>query len=234
MRLLLPLLCCLTLLPLPGRAQVLVELFTSQGCSSCPPADALMGELAARDDVIALAYHVDYWDYLGWKDTFAKPAFSERQRQYAYTVDRQYIGRRLRGSFTPEAVIGGYDSLIGSSRQAIVSRIVAHQDMEQKVALRLARSGNALSIEVEPIYTGLPQARIMLARILPEATVEIGRGENRGRTLTYHRVVTELVRLGDWDGQDTVRLQAAAGDGPVVVFVQDGKAGPVLAVAESR
>jgi len=234
MRIVQVLVVCLMLLPVPARAQVLVELFTSQGCSSCPPADTLLGELAKRDDVIALSYHVDYWDYLGWKDTFAQAAFSDRQRAYSGTVDRQYIGRRLRGSFTPEVVVGGRDSLIGSSRQGVVSRIIAQNDQEPRARIALSREGDALTIELTPLWTGIGEVRVMLAQVDNEATVDIRRGENRGRTLTYHRVVRDLSSVGNWDGKAAGRLTLPDVPGHAVVFLQQGHAGPVLAVAEIR
>ena len=232
MRRVVPLLVLFLMAAPMARAQVLVELFTSQGCSSCPPADALLEELSGRDDVIALAFHVDYWDYLGWKDTFARPEFTARQQAYSRKVDRQYIGRKLRGSFTPEVVIGGYDSLVGSSRQGIVSRIVAHRDMARKVELDLARSEGQISVRLQPIAADVPRTRIMLASVRDAAVVDVERGENRGRKLTYHRIVEALKVLGNWDGASTAELTAPDPGGTVVVFLQAGKAGPVLAVAE--
>ncbi len=212
---------------------VLVELFTSQGCSSCPPADSYLGELAASDDVIALAYHVDYWDYLGWKDTFAKPAYTLRQRTYSLQVNRQYIGSTFAGIFTPEAVVQGTDSLIGSSRETIAARVAAHQAAPIGADLALTREGENLNIRVSPAPNGSPKARIMVATYLPEAKVDVRRGENAGRQLTYHHVVTSLTHAGDWNGKDTVDVRMKGVNGAAVVFLQGGGAGPVLAVAQS-
>lgn len=213
---------------------VLVELFTSQGCSSCPPADALLGELAKRDGVIALAYHVDYWDYLGWKDTFAQPAFTQRQRSYAPQVDRQHIKRRLRGSFTPEMVIQGRDSLIGSAARTVEARIEAHAATPAVAKVALKSEGADLIVNLTPARGQAADTRVMMARFRPKIDVTIDRGENAGRTLTYHRVVTELSQIGRWDGKAGQTLRVSNVDGPVVVFLQRGNAGPVLAAAERR
>lgn len=213
---------------------VLVELFTSQGCSSCPPADSYLGELAASGDVIALAYHVDYWDYLGWKDTFAKPAYTLRQRTYALQVNREYIGSNFGGIFTPEAVVQGTDSLIGSSRQIIADRVAVHQAAPAGADLDLTREGESMSIRVSPAPTGSPKARIMVATYLPEANVDVRRGENAGRQLTYHHVVTSLTHAGDWNGKDTMDVRVNGVTGAAVVFLQRGGAGPILAVAQSE
>lgn len=220
----------------PARAQgqpILVELFTSQGCSSCPPADALLGELAARDDVIALAYHVDYWDYLGWKDTFASRANTIRQTTYSEEVDRQYIGRRFMGIFTPEVVVQGTDSLIGSSRSTITARIEAHSALDPLADLSLQRDGTTLVVSVRPAQDDVPPARVMFATYLSEAKVGVKRGENAGRELTYHHVVKALRHATDWNGRDAINVTINDLEGPVVVFLQRGAAGPVLAAAQS-
>lgn len=218
----------------PARADgpVLVELFTSQGCSSCPPADALLPELAERADVIALAYHVDYWDYLGWRDTFAQAAFSERQGRYSTKVDRTHIrGHRFGGSFTPEVVVQGVDSLIGSDGLSILARVSAHAAQPTGAELKLSREGEDLIVELQP-GPGAASAAVKLAAVLPRATVEIARGENARRTLTYHHIVQDLRRIHDWDGTSAVRLRVPGVPGQAVVFVQDGKAGRVFGAAE--
>ncbi|MEM8788166.1 MAG: DUF1223 domain-containing protein [Pseudomonadota bacterium] len=220
--------------PMPAAADqpVVVELFTSQGCSSCPPADRLLGELAERGDVIALAYHVDYWDYLGWKDTFADAKYSDRQRDYAPQVDRSYIGRAFRGSFTPEVVVQGTDSLIGSAARIIQERIDAYAAADAYADILMERASGGLIVRIDPAGGTVPATRVMMARYMPRATVEIGRGENAGRSLTYHRVVTELRQIGDFSGQGRLDLRVPEVDGPVVIFLQRGDAGPILAAAE--
>lgn len=152
---------------------VLVELFTSQGCSSCPPADAHFGELAQQDNVVALAFHVDYWDYLGWSDTFADPAFADRQRTYAPRVDRSHIGRALRGSFTPEMVVQGTESLIGSMRKTVGSRVAAHAAGMPKARLDLSRVGGGIRVDVDTSGRPAKAARVMLARYTAEASAPV-------------------------------------------------------------
>ncbi|MEO1313757.1 MAG: DUF1223 domain-containing protein [Pseudomonadota bacterium] len=219
----------------PAAAQdrpVLVELFTSQGCSSCPPADRLLGELAKRDDVIALAYHVDYWDYLGWKDTFARPEHTKRQRGYAQEANREYLGRTFRGSFTPEMVVQGSDSLIGSSALTIQQRITAHSKTTAPAEVTLARIEGGLTIRVVPLGNGSPSANIMVATYTPEARVDVRRGENAGKALIYYHVVSELIKASDWDGTAPIDLTVRGVSGPVVVFLQRGSTGKVLAAAQ--
>lgn len=221
---------------MPSAAQalrpVVVELFTSQGCSSCPPAEELLRELGMRDNVITLAYHVDYWDYLGWEDTFASPAFTERQRRYAIKVDRQHIERPLRGAFTPEMIIQGTDSLIGSARAAIEARIAAHAAVPPLADIALRQDGADLLVDITPAAARLPDMEVMLATYLPEASVTVTRGENAGRTLDYTHVVTDLRMIASWDGVEPLTLRVGGAAGPVVVFLQRGRAGPILAAAQ--
>ena len=219
----------------PARAQagepVLVELFTSQGCSSCPPADRLLHELGARDDVIALAYHVDYWDYLGWEDAFGQPAFSQRQHSYSQRVNREYIGGRYRGAFTPELVIAGSDSLVGSARKIIEKRIDAHSRTPAPATIALRRDGGAIRAEIASRGNPAPRVQVMLATYVPNATVKITRGENAGKSIDYSNIVTELRKIGEWDGTAPVTLEARGVDGPAVVFLQRGEAGQIIAAA---
>jgi len=202
---------------------VVVELFTSQGCSSCPPADEMMHELAARGDVIALALHVDYWDYIGWKDSFASPAFTQRQHAYARAA-------RERTVYTPQFVIGGEGHVIGARGMEVMDMIYAYEaepspvemDVEPTEAgfTLLARSGERQDMVVQVV------------RYMPEETVEILRGENRGRTLTYSNIVTHWDVVQDWDGAAPLRLEAAlSGDQPAVVIIQEAGHGPILAAA---
>src|SRR5690606_3856896 len=129
-------------LPISASAQelpVVVELYTSQGCSSCPPADALMEELAARSDVIALSLHVDYWDYIGWEDSFAQPAYGQRQRSYAQAAGEHMV-------YTPQMVIGGTHQVIGTDAMALMDAIRAHAALPVAVNLELRHSGAQLQI----------------------------------------------------------------------------------------
>ena len=213
----------------PGIAQdspVVVELFTSQGCSSCPPADAVLADLATRDDVIALALHVDYWDYIGWKDTFAQPEFTARQQNYA-----NFAGERV--VYTPQMMVGGLDSIVGSNAMALMDGIAAHQAAEPAVRLGLTRHGDVLSISAQAVaHIGGPMT-VQLVRYKPEETVDIQHGENAGHSIRYVNVVTSWETLQSWDGAAPLAIDMQLlGDDPAVVIVQ--KAGPGLIVAAAR
>ena len=188
---------------LPGMAgerPVVVELFTSEGCSSCPPADAFLEDLVARDDVLALSLHVDYWDYIGWEDTFASPDHTARQRGYAKASERKMV-------YTPQMIINGADHAVGTRLKDVGDLIDKH----------LARSGGDLSVDVREeggmvhLTARTPSPRTMplavyLVRYLPEETVEIERGENAGKTITYVNIVTEMQTLARWDTVEPLEL----------------------------
>ncbi|MEL7114069.1 MAG: DUF1223 domain-containing protein [Pseudomonadota bacterium] len=214
-------------LPLAGQTGervVVVELYTSQGCSSCPPADALLGELSARDDVIPLALHVDYWDYIGWKDEFADPAHTERQKKYAYASGQRTI-------YTPQMIVGGLDHVVGYKPMQLAKFIQTHSAVPEPVAIALTRDGGSLTIAI-PAADGLGETVVQLVRYTPKANVEIRRGENRGRTLAYHNIVNELRVIADWDGTAAFQqTMDVSGDAPIVVFLQAAGHGPILAAA---
>lgn len=206
---------------------VVVELFTSQGCSSCPPADRILGELAGERDVIALAFHVDYWDYLGWRDEFASPAFTNRQRAYARAAGERSI-------YTPQMVVGGKDHVIGSKGMKVSQLVRAHMSAPQPVDVRLQRQGNTVAVRASA-DGAIPRVSVQLITYTPKATVAIRRGENAGRTLTYHNVVRQVTPLGAWDGRGAFSASASVPAGmPVVVLVQAGGAGPILGAAHLR
>ena len=207
---------------------VVVELFTSQGCSSCPPADRLLAQLAGREDVIALALHVDYWDYIGWKDSFAQPAFTARQKGYARAAGQRSV-------YTPQMIVGGLDHVMGVRPMAVADLIRAHAEAPRKALVELERAADAqLAIEIRAVAPVGP-AEVHLVRYRPHATVKITRGENAGRTLDYANIVTEWSVLARWDGQAPLRLLAEAkGEQPVVVLVQGADHGAVLAAARLR
>lgn len=206
---------------------VVVELFTSQGCSSCPPADQLLGELARRDDVIALALHVDYWDYIGWKDVFAQAGFTKRQKAYAAAAGHRSI-------YTPQMVVQGTEDVVGNRRMDVADLIRKHESQRLPVLVELARNGSELVISARALRSAGP-ADIHLVRYEPETVVAIKRGENAGRTLTYHNVVTDWRVLGRWDGQDTYKARLPiSGPRPLVVLVQRAGHGPILAAARLR
>lgn len=213
----------LTLAACPVAADpVVVELFTSQGCSSCPPADELLGQLAERDDVITLSLHVDYWDWIGWEDTFATSDYTARQRAYAQAAGTSVV-------YTPQFVIAGTDQVAGPSAMELVERISAHQGKTQDVLKAVTTGDGGVAIQAD---AGGEPARLVLAELLPEATVQIGRGENAGRQVTYHNVVRSWQVLSDWDGAPMVMDVPAAADGNYqVVLAQsivNGMPGPVI------
>ena len=169
--------------PAPGASgTVVLELFTSQGCSSCPPADAFLGELSRRPGVIGLSWHVDYWNNLGWRDPFARRAWTDRQREYA---------RRLNAEvYTPALVINGVAVLVGSDKAAVYQAIEQAAPPRVAVALRRTSSG----LEAEIATTSAPVSGL-LATYDPEQSTPVDAGENGGRRLTEYRIVREAMEL---------------------------------------
>jgi hypothetical protein len=176
------------------RPRMVVELFTSQGCSSCPPADKLLADLAKDGSVLALSMPVDYWDYLGWKDTLAERSFTERQKAYGdVRGDRQV--------YTPQAVIDGVTHAVGSDQDAILKAEKAATDKGAlSVPLSIEVAGGTVKVTV-PAVAGAPAASVLLFPIVRKMEVAIGRGENKGRTITYNNVVRSVVPLGVWHGE---------------------------------
>ncbi|MCZ8079750.1 MAG: DUF1223 domain-containing protein [Rhodobacteraceae bacterium] len=204
---------------------VVVELYTSQGCASCPPADEFLAELATHKEVIPLALHVDYWDYIGWEDSFAQAAFTERQKMYARAVKSRLI-------YTPQMIIGGVDRVEGNTPDAVVNLIGKHLAVERTVQVTIERQGERVVIRAvaEPPLSG--GAVVQLVRYMPAAEVAIERGENAGRLVTYRNIVTEWTKVADWPGLAPLEIEAAApGDAPVVVIVQEPGPAAVLAAA---
>lgn len=187
-----------------AQPKAVLELYTSQGCSSCPPADALMKSYVARPDIIALSFPVDYWDYLGWKDTFGKSKFSERQRTYG----------RQRGDgqiYTPQMVVDGLAHTIGSNADEIDRAIAlnASKFAKSRVPVTMRADQGQLLIEAgnAPDGSDVKDANIWLALIQAEAEIPVRAGENRGKTLKYYNVVRELTPIGMWSGKAmTIRL----------------------------
>ena len=211
-----------------------VELFTSQGCSSCPPADALLEKLSTDPNLIAISLPVDYWDYLGWKDTFAKPAYTERQRAYAQARgDRQV--------YTPQAVINGRTHANGASRHEIAGA-VSQSAASLDVPLEVSRKGGAVTVTVGATTAGAPSrvGTIIAMPVIARREVAIGRGENAHNKVVYTNIVRELIPLGTWSGAATsVTIPASALEGAdsVVVLVQTGttgRPGPILAAAQVK
>jgi hypothetical protein len=215
----------------PAKSLPVLELFTSQGCSSCPPADALMQEFAVRRDVVALTLPVDYWDYLGWKDTLARPAFALRQRSYA----------KVRGDgevYTPQMVVNGMAHVVGSHR-ADIERALSQTNEKlehQRVSVELRAEPGSLIVAIGP---GRPtksgSGTVWLALVEPRVEVEIERGENKGRKIAYFNVVRELTNIGGWTGEAAVIKYGHDGakQSPMryAAIVQQGTAGPIIGAA---
>lgn len=204
---------------------VLVELYTSQGCSSCPPADEFMAELVKDPNVIALSLHVDYWDYIGWKDTFGNAVFTKRQKSYAKANGSRMI-------YTPQMIVDGVDRIEGNDPVRVSESIRRHLAGLSPVSLQVTRNGDRVVIRAvaePPLTRG---ARVQVVRYLPKAVVRIERGENAGREVTYHNVVTDWQAVAQWAGREALEMETSApGSDPVVVIVQSEGPAEVLAVA---
>jgi hypothetical protein len=193
---------------------VVVELFTSQGCSSCPPADAFLTDLARqRRDVLPLAFHVTYWDRLGWKDPYSLDAATVRQKEYARHLDDD-------GVYTPQMVVDGTTGFVGSSRTQGLSVIAAAP--RKTVPVSVVRDGAGLRIEVG---AGTGQAQVLLVGFDPAHETHIGRGENGGRTLLESNIVRSLTPVGTWSGPALeLRQPPPAGEGfAVLLQAGDGR-----------
>ncbi len=213
-----------------GKPPVVVELYTSQGCNSCPPADKLLGQLARRDDLIALTFNVDYWDYLGWKDTLADPAYTMRQRHYAAAM-------RNRTVYTPQMVIGGRQHAVGSDVSAVSAAIEAEQRHgSDGPVLRLEHRDDRVLVSVAPSSRKGADATVWLVRYDQRHDIPIERGENAGSHLSYFNVVRDMRALGRWQGQamqldlSRAELEEGGRDGCAII-IQKGPVGPVLAAA---
>ena len=222
------LVCLFTTVPAFAQTSpVVVELFTSQGCSSCPPADDMMGVLAERDDVIALSLHVDYWDYIGWKDEFAVPANAKRQRGYAVAAGRKSV-------FTPEMIVNGESDVVGAKPMKLATLIEQHKSKPARVSLSLARHGNQVEIAAHRL-SGSPttEMEVQMLRYQPSRRAKITRGENAGRVMHYVNVTQDWRVVTTWDGRKDLTLRTdAAGDLPVVVLIQEINHGPIFAAAQ--
>jgi hypothetical protein len=233
--------CAIVAIIRPAHAdpRAVIELFTSQGCSSCPPADKIMGELAQDPSVIAMSMPIDYWDYLGWKDTLADSRFSARQKAYS----------KMRGDrevYTPQAVINGSAHVIGSDRDRIEDAIgtTRKENGVMSIPVTMTQSGKQLTVSVAAASKGTAAHRethgeVWICSISRAVPISIARGENRGKEITYYNVVRNLLKIGDWNGEPgswTVPIDKVASEGvdAAVVYVQDGsgdKPGPMLGAA---
>lgn len=201
---------------------VVVELFTSQGCASCPPADRMLADLVGHPDVLPLALHVDYWDYIGWSDTFADPAYTIRQKGYARAGGVQTI-------YTPQLVVNGIDHVVGAKPMRLMDLIEAHGAIPDNVDLDVVRENGALRIEARAQGPGGPYV-VQVVAYDPMAEVAIPRGENSGKVMTYVNIVTDWEIAGEWDGAEPIRLEIPL-EGPGAVLVQQTGHGEIVAAA---
>lgn len=178
------------------NAETVVELFTSQGCSRCPDADELLSDLGMRDDVVALGYHIDYWDYIGWQDTFALPANTELQKAYAESWGKMRI-------YTPQMVINGQTAVVGSDA-AQAERAIEEAVSPLSVSLR-ANGEQSITFEA-PADASLPPAVVWVVTYRDSAEVAIERGENSGRALAYTHIVTGRQAIGMWDPEEGAEI----------------------------
>ena len=208
-----------------GTGPVVVELYTSQGCSSCPPADALLARLAQRDDVLPLALHVDYWDYIGWKDSFGDPAHTKRQRAYARAGGRRSI-------YTPQMIVQGAEHVLGAQPLNVRDLIKGHADDPALISLTAKRTDDGrlhLSARRMPGSAEAP-AVVQLVRYEPRQKVKITKGENAGRTVTYTNIVKDWIVLGEWDMRQPFEARAPIkGALRAAVIVQRKGPGQILA-----
>ena len=217
--------------PSAADPRAVVELFTSQGCSSCPPADKVLGELAKDPTVIALSLPVDYWDYLGWKDTLADSRFSARQKAYSGM-------RGDRDVYTPQAVVNGSVHVLGSDQSGIEQAAVrTRTDGVMSVPVTLTKSGKQIDVAIAAANGR--SGEIWICAISKQVPITISRGENRGHQITYHNVVRSVLKVGDWNGKAgswSMPLENIARDGidAAAVYIQDGnrdRPGPMLGAA---
>ena len=229
--------CAIIAIIRPAHAdpRAVIELFTSQGCSSCPPADKIIGELAKDPSVIALSMPIDYWDYLGWKDTLADSRFSARQKAYSHA-------RGDRNLYTPQAIVNGSAQVIGSDLAGIEGAIknTGKAGGVMSVPVTMTLSGKLINVSVaaskEPTAA---HGEVWICSVSKAIPISIGRGENRGQQITYYNVVRNLLKVGDWNGSSgswTVPLENISREGvdAAVVYVQDGnreKPGAMLGAA---
>ncbi len=205
-------------------APVVVELYTSQGCSSCPPADALLAELADAPGVIPLALHVDYWDYIGWKDEFAHPGFTKPQKAYAKAAGERMV-------YTPQMIVHGVARVVGHEPDAVSQAIAEAAARPAPVRLTVRRQGGQIVIEAVANPPLSAPAMVQLVGYREAAKVEISEGENAGLAVEYRNIVTSWERVGEWSGQAPLSLRTPDLEGRAVVIVQREGPAEILAAA---
>lgn len=208
-----------------GRPIVVVELFTSQGCSSCPPAEALLLDIAEQPDVLALAFHVDYWDRLGWTDPYSSPEATRRQHDYA-----GYLGES--SVYTPQIVVDGREGMVGSYREQVLAEIkAALADPGPDVSLSIKRKGGSLAIGVG---VGQGQGRLLVVGFDPRIVTAVRRGENAGRSIEQGNVVRSVATVAEWDGSELALTRPVPlGERTALILqAQDGRILGAAVVAE--
>lgn len=219
-----PLALCLIMAMAPvataadGGEPIVVELFTSQGCSSCPPADALLAELAQRPDVIALGYHVDYWDHLGWKDPLSSPQATARQRDYARHFGRNQV-------YTPQLVVDGSEEAVGSDRAAVTAAI---RRASPPAAAPVTIAADRRSVSVGK---GTGTGNVLLARFARSRRTAVSAGENASHILQDANGVESLVKLGEWTDAETMFPLDPPGPGEGVAVLVQAADGHILGAA---
>jgi hypothetical protein len=220
-------------LSVPAAAQeaapVVVELYTSQGCNSCPPADALLGELARQPGIVALGFHVDYWNYLGWHDPFSNKKFTYRQKEYAMSF-------RQTGVYTPQIVIQGKRGEVGSDRKTVLQAIAEARKAKSGATVLIEKLGGTRLKATVSAAAQAKGADIYVALFDRRQSTKILRGENEGKTLSNFHVVREWRKLGQYGGEKAEFAITAAGEkgekrSGAAVIVQQGKAGPIIGAA---
>lgn len=209
-----------------GKPLTVVELFTSQGCSSCPPADAYLGDLAGLEEsrhILALSYHVDYWDNLGWKDPYSSPDNTRRQRAYASYMDLRYV-------YTPQMVIQGKFQGTGSDRQSIDAKIISARKLPV-LDVRLKRKPDSLQVILGKAEEQV-NASIFMVLYDNEHVTNIKRGENAGKTITNRNVVRAVKNIGSWTGEAlNLSLPLGQGGDNCAVIIQSRATGKILGAA---
>lgn len=206
------------------RAVTVVELFTSQGCSSCPPADRVLGELAKETDIIALSYHVDYWDYMGWKDIFGRPENSQRQRVYAQRMKKKNV-------YTPQMIVNGTTDVVGSRPMDVAKAVMDAKNQEMPVSIKITQDGAKLRIFTQTGLTQTGSYDVMAVAIKPTAEVHIKWGENLGNNFRYVNVVQDFRPIGQLTGRNATFTIPAIQNGKLAIFVQAQGQGAIVGAA---
>ena len=198
----------------PPSLPVVVELFTSQGCSSCPPADAMLENLVHQPGVLPLSFHVDYWDYLGWSDSFASPEFTQRQEAYARASGEHAL-------YTPQMIVDGRDTAVAPGPAQLMALIDANRIAPAMIGVQRVSNEKGEEIALTPLSDLGGPVEIVLVRYAPHRTVKVKAGENRGKMIGYTNVVLSIRDLAHWDGSAPLRMTVTPDDNPEDDFPED-------------